>query len=154
MVRRTIAPKRALRGQKRTSRLTVRFETKAGEQLQSDWHPEGTRNIVEIAGKATKVYLTSCPYTWANRVCPMFSTVPPSFGKGLGDGWVRQPRLTPFPEDLATNPGGARANPCLWQPAPRCGIMGYRCRAGNQPPCRLCNCPGATPSPRRPVQRE
>jgi transposase len=52
MVRRYIAPKRALRGQERASRLTVRFETKAGEQLQSDWG----EIVTEIAGKATKVY--------------------------------------------------------------------------------------------------
>lgn len=52
MVRQYIAPKRALRSQERASRLTVRFETKAGEQLQSDWGEVR----VEIAGKMTKVY--------------------------------------------------------------------------------------------------
>lgn len=52
MVRQYIAPKRALRSQERASRLTVRFETKAGEQLQSDWGEV----MVEIAGKMTKVY--------------------------------------------------------------------------------------------------
>ncbi len=52
MVRQYIAPKRALRSQERASRLTVRFETKAGEQLQSDWGEV----TVEIAGKMTKVY--------------------------------------------------------------------------------------------------
>jgi transposase len=52
MVRRYIAPKRALRSQERASRLTVRFETKPGEQLQSDWG----EIVVEIGGKATKVY--------------------------------------------------------------------------------------------------
>jgi transposase len=52
MVRQYIAPKRALRSQERASRLTVRFETKAGEQLQSDWG----EIVTEIAGKTTKVY--------------------------------------------------------------------------------------------------
>ncbi len=52
MVRRYMAPKRALRSQERGSKLTVRFETKVGEQLQSDWGEE----IVEIGGTATKVY--------------------------------------------------------------------------------------------------
>lgn len=52
MVRRYIAPKRALRSQERQSRLTVRFETKPGEQLQSDWG----EIIVEIAGQPTKIY--------------------------------------------------------------------------------------------------
>ncbi len=52
MVRQYIAPKRALRSQERTSKVTVRFETKPGEQLQSDWGEV----IVEIGGKATKVY--------------------------------------------------------------------------------------------------
>lgn len=52
MVRQYIAPKRALRSQERTSKVTVRFETKPGEQLQSDWGEV----MVEIGGKATKVY--------------------------------------------------------------------------------------------------
>lgn len=52
MVRQYIAPKRALRSQERTSKVTVRFETKPGEQLQSDWGEVS----VEIGGKATKVY--------------------------------------------------------------------------------------------------
>jgi transposase len=52
MVRRYIAPKRALRSQERASKLTVRFETKVGEQVQSDWGEVS----VEIGGTATKVY--------------------------------------------------------------------------------------------------
>jgi transposase len=49
MVRQYIAPKRVLRG---GERLTVRFETKPGEQLQSDWGEV----VVEIGGQVTKVY--------------------------------------------------------------------------------------------------
>ena len=52
MVRQYIAPKRSLQSQKRQARLTIRFETKAGEQLQSDWG----ETIVEIGGVASKVY--------------------------------------------------------------------------------------------------
>ena len=52
MVRQYIAPKRSLQSQKRQARLTVRFETKAGEQLQSDWGEV----IVEIGGVKSKVY--------------------------------------------------------------------------------------------------
>lgn len=52
MVRQYVAPKRALRSQERANKLTVRFETKPGEQLQSDWG----EIPVEIAGQATKVY--------------------------------------------------------------------------------------------------
>lgn len=52
MVRQYIAPKRSLQSQKRRERLTVRFETKPGEQLQSDWG----EIIVEIGGVASKVY--------------------------------------------------------------------------------------------------
>lgn len=52
MLRQYIAPKRALRSQEQATRLTVRFETKPGEQLQSDWGEVR----VEIDGKATKVY--------------------------------------------------------------------------------------------------
>lgn len=52
MVRQYIAPRRALHSQQRQSRQTVRFETKPGEQLQSDWG----EIIVEIGGVATKVY--------------------------------------------------------------------------------------------------
>lgn len=48
LVRTYVQPKRALR----TGRTTVRFETKPGEQLQSDWGEVE----VEIGGKATKVY--------------------------------------------------------------------------------------------------
>ena len=48
LVRRYMQPKRSLR----TSRVTVRFETQPGEQLQSDWGEV----TVEIAGKPTKVY--------------------------------------------------------------------------------------------------
>ena len=49
MVRQYIAPKRTLRS---NERLTVRFETQPGEQLQSDWG----EIIVEIGGEAKKVY--------------------------------------------------------------------------------------------------
>jgi transposase len=52
MVRQYVAPKRVLRGQQLASRATVRFETKPGEQLQSDWG----EMVVELAGQATKVY--------------------------------------------------------------------------------------------------
>jgi transposase len=48
ILREYIAPKRALR----PGRATVRFETKPGEQLQSDWGEV----IVELAGQPTKVY--------------------------------------------------------------------------------------------------
>ena len=48
LVRRYIEPKRALR----PSRVTVRFETAPGEQLQTDWG----EITVEIAGQLTKVY--------------------------------------------------------------------------------------------------
>jgi transposase len=48
LVRRYVEPKRALR----TSRVTVRFETGPGEQLQTDWGEV----TVEIARKPTKVY--------------------------------------------------------------------------------------------------
>ena len=48
LVRRYMQPKRTLR----TSRVTVRFETQPGEQLQSDWGEV----TVEIDGKPTKVY--------------------------------------------------------------------------------------------------
>lgn len=48
IVRKYIAPKRALRG----GRATVRFETKPGQQMQSDWGEIET----EVAGKAQKVY--------------------------------------------------------------------------------------------------
>jgi transposase len=48
LVRRYVEPKRTLR----TSRITVRFETGPGEQLQTDWG----EITVEIAGQPTKVY--------------------------------------------------------------------------------------------------
>lgn len=48
ILREYVQPKRALR----PSRATVRFETKPGEQMQSDW---GEMNV-EIAGQETKVY--------------------------------------------------------------------------------------------------
>jgi transposase len=48
VLRQYIAPKRKLR----TSRATVRFETKPGQQLQSDWG----EIVVEIGGELTKVY--------------------------------------------------------------------------------------------------
>lgn len=47
LVRKYIQPKRVLR----SSRATVRFETKPGQQMQSDWGEV----IVEIAGQAVKV---------------------------------------------------------------------------------------------------
>jgi transposase len=47
LVRQYIRPKRVLR----SSRATVRFETKAGEQMQSDWGEIAT----QIGGKAVKV---------------------------------------------------------------------------------------------------
>jgi transposase len=52
MVRQYIAPKRALRQPPGADRLTVRFETKPGEQLQSDWGEV----MAKIDGQATKVY--------------------------------------------------------------------------------------------------
>ena len=52
MVRQYIAPKRALRQPPGADRLTVRFETKPAEQLQSDWGEV----MVKIDGQATKVY--------------------------------------------------------------------------------------------------
>lgn len=48
LLRRYIAPKRTLK----PSRATVRFETKPGEQLQSDWGEV----VVSIAGETKKVY--------------------------------------------------------------------------------------------------
>jgi len=48
ILREYIQPKRALR----PSRATVRFETKPGEQLQSDWG----ETQVELGGQATRVY--------------------------------------------------------------------------------------------------
>jgi len=48
IVRQYISPKRALR----SGRATVRFETRPGQQLQSDWGEVW----VEIAGEQTKVY--------------------------------------------------------------------------------------------------
>lgn len=48
MLRQYIAPKRALR----PGKATVRFETKPGEQLQTDWG----EIVIEIAGEPTKVY--------------------------------------------------------------------------------------------------
>lgn len=48
LVRHYIGPKRVLQ----PSRATVRFETKPGEQLQTDWGEV----IVEVAGQMTKVY--------------------------------------------------------------------------------------------------
>ena len=48
MLRQYIAPKRALR----PGKATVRFETKPGEQLQTDWG----EIVVEIGGVQTKVY--------------------------------------------------------------------------------------------------
>lgn len=47
LVRKYIKPKRVLR----SSRATVRFETKPGQQMQSDWGEV----VVKISGKATKV---------------------------------------------------------------------------------------------------
>lgn len=47
ILRQYIAPKRVLK----PSRATVRFETKPGEQMQSDWG----ETIVEIAGQPTRV---------------------------------------------------------------------------------------------------
>jgi transposase len=47
LVRKYIQPKRVLR----SSRATVRFETKPGQQMQSDWGEV----VVEISGEATKV---------------------------------------------------------------------------------------------------
>jgi len=48
MLRQYIAPKRALR----PGKATVRFETKAGKQLQTDWG----EIVTTIAGEQTKVY--------------------------------------------------------------------------------------------------
>jgi transposase len=48
ILRQYIAPKRALR----SGRATVRFETKPGQQLQSDWG----ELVVEIGGEETKVH--------------------------------------------------------------------------------------------------
>jgi len=48
ILREYIEPKRVLR----PSRATVRFETRPGEQMQSDWG----EIVVEIAGQPTKVY--------------------------------------------------------------------------------------------------
>ena len=50
LVRRYVEPKRALR----PSRVTVRFETGPGEQLQTDWG----ETTVEMAGKPAKVYFS------------------------------------------------------------------------------------------------
>lgn len=47
LVRRYIQPKRVLR----SSRATVRFETRPGQQMQSDWGEK----VIEIAGQAVKV---------------------------------------------------------------------------------------------------
>jgi transposase len=47
LIRRYIQPKRALR----SSRVTVRFETQPGQQMQSDWGEK----VVQIAGQAVKV---------------------------------------------------------------------------------------------------
>lgn len=47
LVRKYIQPKRVLR----SSRATVRFETKPGQQMQSDWGEK----VVQIAGQAVKV---------------------------------------------------------------------------------------------------
>lgn len=47
LVRKYIQPKRVLR----SSRATVRFETKPGQQMQSDWGEK----VVQIAGRAVKV---------------------------------------------------------------------------------------------------
>ena len=48
VLRQYIAPKRKLRA----SRATVRFETKPGQQLQSDWG----ETVVELDGQMTKIY--------------------------------------------------------------------------------------------------
>jgi len=48
LVRRYVEPKRALR----PSRVTVRFETAPGEQLQTDWG----EITAEVAGQPTKIY--------------------------------------------------------------------------------------------------
>jgi len=50
LVRRYVEPKRALR----SNRVTVRFETDPGEQLQTDWGEIS----VEMAGKPAKVYFS------------------------------------------------------------------------------------------------
>lgn len=63
MLRLYIAPKRALR----QGRATVRYETEPGEQLQSDWHPEGTRTETEIGGVASKVHFIVNTLGWSRR---------------------------------------------------------------------------------------
>jgi transposase len=57
ILREYIAPKRALR----QGRATVRFETKPGQQLQSDWG----EIVTTIAGEEVKVHFRSM--SWATR---------------------------------------------------------------------------------------
>jgi transposase len=59
MLRQYIAPKRALRA----GRQTVRFETEAGRQLQSDWGEIST----EIAGQESKVYFIVNELAYSRR---------------------------------------------------------------------------------------
>jgi transposase len=59
LVRRYIEPKRVLR----TSRATVRFETKPGQQLQSDWG----EITVTIAGEPTKVDFSVNTLSYSRR---------------------------------------------------------------------------------------
>jgi transposase len=59
VLRQYIAPKRKLR----TSRATVRFETKPGHQLQSDWG----EIVVEIGGQLTKAYFIVNQLAYSRR---------------------------------------------------------------------------------------
>jgi len=59
LVRRYMEPKRSLR----PSRVTVRFETGPGEQLQTDWG----EITVEMAGKLTKVYFIANTLGYSRR---------------------------------------------------------------------------------------
>lgn len=59
VLRQYIAPKRKLR----TNRATVRFETKPGQQLQSDWG----EIVVEIGGRLTKVYFIVNQLAYSRR---------------------------------------------------------------------------------------
>jgi transposase len=59
VLRQYIAPKRALR----SGRATVRFETKPGQQLQSDWG----EILVEIGGQLTKVYFIVNQLAYSRR---------------------------------------------------------------------------------------
>jgi len=59
LIRRYIKPKRSMR----TSRVTVRFETEPGEQLQTDW---GEINV-EIAGELKKIYFIANTLGYSRR---------------------------------------------------------------------------------------